>query len=293
MQTRHPAFSLAAGAFMISFAAPLVRLVDVTPTVSAFYRVLFGALILLIWLLARGKFSAFRWQGWPGSILIGAFFALDLWLWHRSIVWVSPGIATLLANLQVLVMAAIGILVFREPAGIRFGLGLTTAVTGLWLLLGQDWQSLPARYQLGVLFGVLTALAYAAYLLTLRGYQQGRAGLDSTERMFQVSIACTVILFASSLLEGHSLVIPDWNNFNLLLLNGLLCQVLGWVLISRGLPLLAASVVGFLLLLQPSLSILWDRLFFGLAANPSQWLGMLMVLAGIYLGSTIRANRQP
>ena len=114
--------SLLVGAVMISFSAPLVRLADVAPSVSGFYRVFFGAIILMVWL---GVSKGISWRrGWPGSVLLGLFFALDLWFWHRSIIYVSPGISTLLANLQVLAMGAVGVWWFKEPAGWRFAGGV-------------------------------------------------------------------------------------------------------------------------------------------------------------------------
>lgn len=279
------AISLLVGATMISFSAPFVRLADVAPSVSGFYRVFFGAIILLVW-LSMSKRTSWR-RGWPGSVLLAIFFALDLWFWHRSIIYVSPGIATLLANLQVLVLGAVGVLWFRESAGWRFAIGVTVSLGGLWLLLGQGWQQLSDRYQSGVVYGLLTALAYAVYLLYMRRTQQ-RESLGPVERLFQVSLCCAVILGAAALAEGETLLIPTVQSAVYLVLIALLCQVLGLVLITRGLPGLAASVAGLLLLLQPALSMLWDLLFFQLSISQLQTTGVMLTLLGIYLGASIK-----
>ena len=94
-----------AGAAMISFAPVFVRLTSVPPTSSAFYRTLFGGVMLLAVLHYRGERL---WSG-AGAFLAlfgaGLFFALDLWAWHRSIWFVGPGLATLLANFQVFCLA--------------------------------------------------------------------------------------------------------------------------------------------------------------------------------------------
>jgi len=243
----------------------------------------------MIWL---GVTKGISWRrGWPGSILLGLFFALDLWFWHRSIIYVSPGIATLLANMQVLVMGAVGILWFREAGGWRFIAGVMVALAGLWLLLGQGWAQLSDRYQLGVVFGLLTALAYAAYLLTMRRVQQ-RETLGPVDRLFQVSLSCAVIMLAATLAEGDSLVIPSLQSATYLVLIALLCQVVGVVMIARGLPGLEASVAGLLLLLQPGLSMVWDLLFFELSISLMQTVGVLLTLAGIYLGATIHKTKK-
>ena len=269
---------------MISVSAPLVRLADVAPSVSGFYRVFFASIALLIWMSLS---SGISWRrGWRGSVLLAVFFALDLWFWHRSIIYVSPGIATLLANLQVLVMGAVGVWWLKEPAGWRFSVGVFIALAGLWLLLGQGWSELSDRYQLGVVFGLLTALAYASYLLCMRSTQQ-RESLGPVERLFQVSLLCAVILGAAALIEGDSLAIPNMQSAVYLVLIALLCQVGGVVLITRGLPGLEASVAGLLLLLQPGLSMVWDLLFFELSISVLQTVGVVLTLLGIYLGATM------
>jgi hypothetical protein len=44
-------------------------------------------------------------------------------------------------------------------------LAVPLALLGLGLIVGFDWSDLPGDYRLGVIFGLLTATAYAGYLL--------------------------------------------------------------------------------------------------------------------------------
>jgi len=64
---------------------------------------------------------------WGGSILIAIFFAFDIWFWHQSIAYIGPGLSTLLANFQVFMLTAIGVLWLRERVGWRFASGLALA----------------------------------------------------------------------------------------------------------------------------------------------------------------------
>ena len=281
---------MAAGAVCISFAAPLVTATNVGASASAFYRMLFGSLILLGWVLFRSEDRANLSRGWRASMIAGAVFAADLWLWHRSIEWVGPGIATLLANLQVLVLALVGWLLLRESAGWRLWLGIAAALVGLWLLVGVGWSGFSDDFQSGVWLGLATAIAYASYVLVLRHSQQATAPLSPVLRLFQVTLCCGLILFAVTLLEGGSLLIPTVTDWIYLILLGLLAQVFGWVLISRGLPHLAASLIGLLILLQPALAFVWDLLFFNLNVTGLQLFGFGLALVGIYAGSV--ASRQ-
>ncbi len=280
------------GAVMISFAAIFARLADVEPTTSGFYRMAFGAIGLLVLLAVHKPMRTGFSKGWGASLLIAVLFAADIWFWHRSIIYIGPGLSTLLANFQVFILTAVGILWLRERVGWRFATGLALAVTGLWLLFGRDWANLPPDYRLGVIFGLLTALAYGLYILSLRGFQIRQSGIAAEARLAQVTICCGLILGAINVLEGNSFAIPDGQSLAALIGLGLLCQVLGWLLITRGMPFLPAAIVGLLLLLQPALSIVWDFLIFALRLDSLQITGAILALVGIYLGFRSAARQR-
>lgn len=272
------------GALMISFASIFARLADVEPTTSAFYRMVFGTMTFAVLLLARPEMRTGLRDNWAGSFLIGALFAADLWFWHRSIFFIGPGLATLLANFQVFMLTAVGVIWFREHLGWRFSAGLMLAMVGLWLLFGREWAILSPEYRLGVILGLLTALAYALYLLSLRGLQIRHAHVRPEARLAQVTLCCGLILGLLNLLEGNSFSIPDSGTLLALIALGLFCQVLGWLFITKGMPFLPAGLVGLLLLLQPSASISWDAILFGLRLAPLELTGVTLALIGIYLG---------
>ncbi|MEE4329450.1 MAG: DMT family transporter [Wenzhouxiangella sp.] len=286
------ALLVTAGAVMISFAAVFARLADVEPTTSGFYRMVFGTLGLLVLLAIRRDLRQGLGRGWGAALLIAALFAADIWFWHRSIVYVGPGLSTLLANFQVFILTAVGVVWMKERIGWRFASGLGLAMAGLWLLFGRDWGNLAADHRLGVIFGLLTALAYGLYILTLRGFQIRDPDLRPETRLTQVTICCGVLLGLINLAEGNSFAIPDGQSLAALVALGLLCQVGGWLLISRGMPFLPAAIVGLLLLLQPALSIIWDMLFFGLRMDSLQIVGSVLALVGIYLGFRSAAQRR-
>jgi drug/metabolite transporter (DMT)-like permease len=94
------------------------------------------------------------------------------------------------------------------------------------------------------------------------------------------------MLAAAIGLEHESFAIPDARSLASLLALGLVGQVLGWTLIVRAIPLLPVSVVGLLLLLQPSLSFVLDVVLFARPTSGPDWVGVAVSLAGIYLGTT-------
>lgn len=277
-----------AGAFLISFSAVMVRLVAVGPATSAFYRMLIGGLALALWARLRGKSL---WAGWPAlglASLAGLLFALDLALWHRAIPLLGPGLSTILANFQVFVVAGVGVLVLGERPGWRLAAAIPLAVFGLWLLVGVKWESLGDGYHYGVALGLLTACAYGSYLLCLRWSMRRVGGLDPMANVALMSLVCAGLLLAETWRSGESLVVNSAWDWAWLGVYGLACHAVGWVLISLGLKQVAASRAGLVLLLQPTLSFLWDVLFFGRPTTLVELGGALLAVTAIYLGATGR-----
>lgn len=273
------------GAILISFSAVFVRLVTVAPTVSAFYRMAFGGAILLVVVLWRGERMKLNRRAFLVLSLAAFFFALDLIAWHRSILYIGPGIATLIANFQVFVLAVVGVVFLKEPlTPLQWG-SIALAMAGLGLLVGSGWEHVSADYHWGVVLGLLSAAAYAGYLLTLRSSRSaGQAG-SAYATIAVVSLVTAVMLAGAVLVEGQSFTIPSRADFGWLLLYGLVPQVLGWVMISNSILKVGAAQVGLVLLLQPACAFIWDGLFFGRRFTAIEITGAVLALAAIYLGS--------
>jgi drug/metabolite transporter (DMT)-like permease len=283
--TRRAELQIVAGSVLISFSAVFVKMVDVGPTASAVYRNVFGALALLplaflrrdaLWKGAR----QFRWV-----LLVGLCFAADLYFWHRSILYVGPGLATILGNFQVFFVAAAGFVLFHERATLRFILSVPLALAGLFLLVGVNWSGFEAGYKRGVLFGILTALSYAAFLLCLRGARREKNRLPAVSNLALSTLVTAAILLAAALVRHEPLGVPDARSWIILVAYGVLCQALGWIVISRTLHVVEASRVALILMLQPALTYLWDVIVFGRPLTAVEVGGALLAIAAIYLGS--------
>ncbi len=275
---------IAGGAF-ISTTSVLVKFAHVPPTVSAFWRMLFGGIMLSIALVGLRQWQAMRLRDALWMLPPALAFAADLFLWHRSILDVGPGLATLLGNLQVFMMALAGVLLHREKLSWQFLVGLALAFGGLWLLIGQGWSGFNRDYQLGVLFGVLTAFCYAAYMLSFRHAQRERSQLASSQLLAIMSLMCAAMLALMTVAGGEPFAIPDAQSLIALIALGLVGQCLGWVLISRAMPQLPTSLVGLLLLLQPVLAFVMDVVLFHRMTRPLEWVGLALALCGIFVGS--------
>jgi drug/metabolite transporter (DMT)-like permease len=281
----NPTLRLFIGAALISLSPVWVRLVDVSPSVSGFYRVLFGGAALVIYLLATRRRLQMSKRVWWLLIAASFFLALDLWFWHRSINYIGPGLATLLANFQVFIMMIVGIVFLRQmPRPVQM-LAVPLALLGLALIVGFDWNALPTDYKMGVFLGFLTAAAYAAYLLTLRLIRETSEFRVPTREMAVVSVICTAMMAATVLAEGQSLAIPTIEDAGWLVAYGVLSHCIGWLFIASSLAEVSTVEAGLALLLQPTLSFVWDVLIFDRPMTPIELAGAGLALVAIYLGS--------
>jgi len=288
-----PQSRLFIGAILISFSPVFVHLVDVSPTTSGFYRVLIGGSALAAFMLLTGRRIRFARGVWLVLCAASILFALDLWFWHRSIRYIGPGLSTLLSNLQVFFMMAGGAIFLRQrPTRIQL-VAIPLALAGLTLIVGPDWQAVTPGFRTGVIFALLTAASYAGFMLCLGAARADAEHAVPLREVTVVSFIVTVLLGASALVEGESLAIPTYIDGFWLLAYGLLPHAVGWLFIASSLTKVTATEVGIALLLQPSLSSIWDIVFFGREVSPVEAFGAVVTLSAIYLGSRQRRPTVP
>jgi drug/metabolite transporter (DMT)-like permease len=276
-----PVLVVLLGAVAIAFSGILFRLSHVSPTTGAFYRC-FWALPAL-WLLARiedrrlgprpRRARALAWGA-------GIFFAADLVLWHYAIEQVGAGLATVLGNTQVVLVGLLAWALLGERPHRSALVAIPIVGAGVLLISGALEQgAYGANPPLGAVYGVLTAIAYAGFLLTLReGSRDLRrvAGplLDAT---FVAMLGCAAI----GAVVGDLDLAPSWAAIGWLVLLALSSQVLGWLLISASLPRLPAVVTSILLTLQPVCSVVLAALIVSESPSALQLAGAACILAGL------------
>ncbi len=281
----NPRVRLYVGAVLISFSPVFVKLVSVSPTTSGFYRVFLGGIALALFLLLTGRKLSFTKRAWTALIMSAVFFALDLWFWHRSIIYIGPGLATLLANFQVFIMTAAGVvLLSQRPTGTQL-IAIPLAMLGLVMIIGLDWQNLQQDYRVGVIFGLLTAVCYAGYMLTMRQARTDSMHAVPSREVAVMSLIAASMLGMAAIAEGESLSIPSIEDAIWLACYGLLAHGVGLMLIASSLAKVTTTEVGLALLLQPSLSFAWDIIFFDRPLTVVEAIGAVIALSAIFLGS--------
>lgn len=281
---RHPVVVLFTGALIISFSSVFVKVSQVSPMVSAFYRVALGCVFLGAACWLKGEFRGRSLKSSLLAALAGVVFSMDLFCWHFSIDYVGPGLATILGNFQVFMLALAGWLIYKERLGLSFLLSVPMALAGLYMIIGLDNVALTTRYLTGVGLGLATAVCYGAFLLLIRHVQANDRGNPLFYNQVLVTASCAFFLGIVVWKTGNSFAIPTLSSFAALIGLGGLSQALAWALISFYLPRVDASRAGLILLLQPTLSFVWDVLFFDRQTGVIGWCGVALVIAAIYMG---------
>ncbi len=273
------------GAVLISFSPIFVSLVHVNPTVSAFYRVFIGGIALTLYLLISKKRFDFNKSVWFFLFMASIFFAADLWFWHRSVIYVGPGLGTLLANMQVFIMMMAGIFLYKKmPTRVQL-FSVPFAVIGLFMIVGLDWNELKPNYQVGIIFGLLTAICYSSYLISMRQAQQSETNIIPIREVAVMSLMVSVILAFTAFFENESLIVSDTNDYLILLIYGIGSHAIGGIMIASALVRVSTTEVGIALLLQPTLSFIWEILFFNRSFSLIESVGVIIVLYSIFLSS--------
>jgi drug/metabolite transporter (DMT)-like permease len=283
-----PVAAALAGALAISFSAILFRVAHVSPSTGAAFRCLYA--LPALWLISRWEDRRYgprplrqRALAW----LAGVFFAVDLVCWHRAIEEVGAGLATVLGNLQVVLVGLLAWAILRERPSQRSLAAIPVALVGVVLISGALENGAYGRNPgLGVAYGIVTAFAYAGFLLALR---QGNADLRRPAGpLFDATLVSGLVAFAIGLAVGDFDLAPAWPAQGYLVLLALSSQVLGWLLISVTLPRVPAALTSVLLTLQPVLAVLFAGAILGESPSALQLVGVATILCGLLIVSTGR-----
>lgn len=278
--------ALLIGAAAIAFAPIFVRLSEVGPSATAFYRLFFALPLLWLWMSREGGQESRHRR--PSSVsdysrlaVAGLFFAGDLALWHWSINLTSVANATLLANAAPIWVTLGGFLLFGERFSRLFLAGLVCAVAGIIMLMG-DSVNLGRDNVIGDALGVVTAMFYAAYILAVGKL---RAEFSTATVMTWSGLVSCVVLVPITILSGESFIAESLFGWSVLLGLALFSHAGGQSLIAYSLAHLPAALGAVGLLLQPVLAALIAWALFSEALGGFQIIGGLIVLTGIYLAS--------
>jgi len=284
-QQRLAILALVAGALAIAFAPIFVRLSETGPAATAFWRVALAVPVLMV--LAHRARPGMKTNvpvRWP-VILCGLFFAVDIGVWHYSIEYTTVANAALLANLAPVFVALAAWALFGERITRLFTLGMALAIAGAALLTGASF-SLDPQQVYGDMFGVLTAVFYGAYQLSVARLRRLHSAFSI---MAWSSLFSAFGLLTGAVLLGENLLPQTAAGWSVLFGIALISQVGGQTLITYAFAHLPVSFSSVSLLIHPIMSAVLAWVLLGEVLTWTHLIGAVVILAGIYLAR--RASR--
>lgn len=274
---------LLAGAAAIAFSPIFVRLSELGPTATAFWRVAFAAPALGSWLAlenrrlgpaARRPRTRREW-GWLA--LAGLCYAGDLATWHWSIKLTSVANSTLLANFAPVFVAPAAYVLFGERIRAAFVVGLVLAIAGAAVLMSRS-LTLSTAHLAGDGLAIVTAAFYAGYMLVL---SRLRSVFSTATVMAWTAAITAVLLFPVALASGERLMATTAGGWAVLIALAWFSHSGGQSLIAYAFAHLPASFSSVALLVQPVLAAVLAWAILGEPLGPIQALGGAIVLVGI------------
>ncbi len=289
---RQPLLLAGLGAATISSSPVLVVLSGASAVSTAFYRSAIALPVLLaLAALEQRKHGRRSLRQRLTAGTAGVFLAVDLILWTHSIADIGAGVATVLGNLQVLIVAGISWLIWHERPSRAVIIAIPVVMAGVVLVSGLVGKPATGQHPLaGVIYGLGTAVAYSGFLMILR-----RSSADSSHVAGPVADS-TAGATAASLVAGLALgglgLHPLWPSLGWLIVLGLVSQVAGWLLITSSLPKLPATISSLMLVLQPAASLVIAAAVINERPTLLQIFGAALTCCGA-LAASLATTRRP
>jgi drug/metabolite transporter (DMT)-like permease len=257
-----------------------VRIADVGPFASAFYRVALALPALYAW--ARLTDSADAAPARPfglATILAGLAFAGDLFFWHLSIVTTSVANATFFATTAPIWVVLFGWLILGERAEWKTLAGLAFCILGGGALLVQSFHLRPAG-AVGDLYGLATGVFFGLYFLAVKAARRrstaARVTLEAT------AITTVILLVVALRLEG-SILPHSARGVAALLAMAWISHAGGQGLLSVALGRLPAAFSSLVVFLEAIAAAAFAYMLLGEPVSLVQALGGVLILLGIYI----------
>jgi drug/metabolite transporter (DMT)-like permease len=275
-----PLGALVAGAFAMGISPIFVRLADVGPFASAFWRVALALPVLYAWMRISERGPTPTGKPFTrATILAGVAFACDLFFWHLSIVTTSVANATFFATTAPIWVVLFGWLIFRQraSAGVLAGLGL--CILGGAALLARSFE-IKTGGAIGDLFGLITGVFFGLYLLAVRSAREGASAARVT---FEATTITTVLLLAAALVLEPRLLPHTLTGVATLVALAWISHSGGQGLLAVALGRLPAAFSSLVIFLEAIAAACFAWAILGEPVSLIQAGGGLAILVGIYV----------
>jgi drug/metabolite transporter (DMT)-like permease len=276
-----PLAALLLGALAMGISPIFVRLAEVGPFASAFWRVAGALPLLWVWAAVEARVAgdppsaAFRLD-WA-ILLSGLTFAGDLLFWHLAILHTTVANATFLATMApVWVVLGSGLFI-GERVGREVVGGLLLCLVGAAGLIGTSYRMAPQHLD-GDIYGVVTSFFFGLYFLAVRAARR-RSG--SGRILFLASLVTAAVLFIVASLSQDRILPTSLGGAAALAALALVSHTGGQGLLTYALGHLPAAFSSLVIFIEAVAAAIFAWALLGEAVGPLQAVGGTLILAGI------------
>ena len=272
--------ALCAGAVAMGVSPVFVRLADVGPFASAFWRVALAIPALAVWALLESGPGAIRAAFACRAVwAAGVFFSIDLFFWHLAILHTSIANATFLSSMAPIWVLLFSRLFIGEEVKRQTVIGVVICIAGGAVLLGGSY-SLDRTKFIGDIYGICTSFGFGTYFLAVRAarrtFSTGTVTLTSTT-VTTLCLGMVALLFEPKLLPSSLPGLATLLGLALISHSG------GQGLLAFSLGYLSAAFSSLVIFLEVLAAALFAYFFFGESIGTSQLIGGVMILFGIFI----------
>ena len=257
---------------------PVIVAMELTPGLtSAFYRMAIAATALLSYVTITKSLKIPSVQTALLAALCGVLFATDIAFWNLSIQLTTATQGTLLTNLAPIWVGVIAFLFFKNKPRRSFWIGTLFAIAGIVVFIGID-VFLSLSFDRGFILGIFSGFFYALYILL------------SKEVLNKMEVVSFITLSSTSsalflLIINIAAKQPLWGftsaAWTSLLIQGLVSQLLAWLLISYATKRMRATRLSLSLLSQVVFASILAWIFIDEVITYEKAIGGALILLGI------------
>ena len=274
-----PFAALVCGAVAMGISPTFVRIADVGPFTSAFWRVALALPALYAWMKISERDEPAATPFSRATIWAGCAFAGDLFFWHLAIVNTSIANATFFATTAPIWVVLFGWLLFRQRVSAAVMAGLGLCVAGGVALLAQSFHLKPGG-AIGDAYGVATGVFFGLYFLAV---QAARRGSSAARVTFESTVISAGLLLVVALVLEHQLLPQTLKGLAALFALAWISHSGGQGLLAVALGRLPAVFSSLVIFLEAIAAAFFAWIFLGEPVSPMQAVGGIAILAGIYV----------
>ncbi len=269
--------ALLLGNLILALGPWMVRLTDVGPVASGFWRLALAIpfLALLAWRQQSGREPP-AWSLVAMVALGGVFLAIDLAAWHVGIGLTKLANASLFGNASSFVLVLYGFVMLRRLPRAVQTVALVLAAAGAALLMGSSYELSPENFT-GDLFALAAGLLYTGYLIAV---DRARKTMAPMPVLAIATAAGALPLLILSLALGQKIMPDDWTPLLILSFGS---QVVGQGLLVYAVGYLSPVVVGLGLLAQPAAGAVIGRFAYGETFSLADIGGAVLIAVALVL----------